>query len=306
MFRYEYLSVFHYLPNILATEENEQDVQCGEEPVLQPRYKHILQRNLHVDSKEIAGRFFTLCIHTQRALQSENVTVIELVDFTKQISLVIDNSITLANEVSAAVTIRDVFTIMQEKKYITFYKFSVLESIIKDLCTDKEKTLKKELEDYKEQFETYIKRRVCETALYFDAKFSLDENISPKEKSNLILITDSLWDRNTSLKVVLELEAKVASIFGINDIVLNLRAIEDNCLRLYYSTPPFVEDVVISMTYVQVEVLEKCGIEGIILTDLFQLTLKECELSKFHLSFLPFVNGFRLQISFIQHVYSVQ
>ena len=258
-----------------------QDVQCREEPVLPPRYKHILKRILHMDSQKIAKRFFTLCIHTQRALVSEGVAVMELVNFTSQISLVTNNSkVTLSNEVCAAVTIPDVFIIMEKKKYITFYKFSVLESIINDLCTDAENTLNKELDDYKEQFQTYIKRRVCETALYYDAKFSPGDIISPKEKCNLVLITDSTWDRNSSLEAVLELEAEVAGIFGINDIVLNLRAIEDNCLRLYYSTPPFVEDVVISMTYVQVEMLEKCGIEGI-MTELFQLTLKECE---FHLS----------------------
>ena len=299
---FEYLSVFHYFCCILATEENVQDVQCREEPVLPPRYKRILQRILHMDSQKIAKRFFTLCIHTQRALVSEGVAVIELVNFTSQIPLMTNNKVTLGNEVevSAAVTIPEVFIIMEKKKYITFYKFSVLDSIINDLCTDTEKNLNKELEDYKEQFQTYIKRRVCETALYYDAKFSPGENISPKEKSNLVLITDSNWDRNTSLEAVLELEAEVASIFGINDIVLNLRAIEDNCLRLYYSTPPFVEDVVLSMTYVQVEMLEKCGIEGIV-TDFFQLTLKECELGKFHISL-----DFFLLLVLYTALYSVQ
>ena len=277
-----------------------QDVECRDEPVLPPRYKRILQRILHMDSRKIARLFLTLCIHTQRALVSEGVAVIELVNYMSHISLVTnDSTMTLGNEVCVAGTISDVFILMEKKKYITFYKFSVLESIINDLCTDTERTLNKELEDYKDQFQIYIKRRVCESALYYDAKFYPGEIISPKEKCNLVLITDSSWDRNTSLEAVLELEAEVASIFGINDILLNLRAIEDNCLRLYYSTPPFVEDVVISMTYTQVEMLEKCGIEGI-MTDLFQLTLKECELGKFHLS----LDNFSCHLFIIMHVYS--
>lgn len=235
-----------------------------------------------MDSREIAEVFLTLCTHTQRVLHSEGVAVVELVNYTSQIFLVTnDDKMTLGNEICAAETIPKAFIVMLKKKYITFYKFSVLESIIKNLCTDIERTLNRELQEYKEKFEMYIKRRVCETALYYDAKFFPGEAISPKEKCNLVLITDSSWDRDSSLEAVLELEAKVANIFGINDIVLNLRAIEDNCLRLYYNIPPFVEDVVISMTFLQVEMLEKCGIEEII-SDLFQLTLKECELGIYH------------------------
>ena len=266
---------------ILETAEEVPEVQSREEPVLPQRYKRILQRILHMDSREIAELFLKLYMHTQRVLGSEGVAVVDLVNYTSQIFLVTnDNKMTLANEVRAAETIPKAFIVMLKKKYITFYKFSVLESIIKNLCTDTERTLNRELDEYKDKFQMYIKRRVCETALYYDAKFFPGEEISPKEKCNLVLITDSSWDRNTSLEAVLELEAKVASIFGINDIVLTLSAIEDNCLRLYYSTPPLVEDVVVSMTYVQVEMLEKCGIEGIIISDLFQLTLKECKSGK--------------------------
>ena len=269
---------------ILETAEKGLQAQSKEEPVLPQRYKRILQRILHMDSREIAEIFLKLYTRTQHVLSSEGVAVVDLVNYTSQIFLVTnDNKMTLGNEICAAESIPKAFIVMLKKKYITFYKFSVLESIIKNLCTDAGRTLNKELEDYKDRFEMYIKRRVCETALYYDAKFFPGEQIYPKEKCNLVLITDNSWDRNTSLEAVLELEAKVASIFGINDIVLNLRAIEDNCLRLYYSIPPFVEDVVISMTYTEVEMLEICGIEGI-MTDLFQLTLKECELGKFHLS----------------------
>ena len=237
--------------------------ECDDSPVLPERHKRRLLRILHKDSKKIAMHFFGLTNHTLSVLQREGTSVVEMKKYTSRVPLTKKKSTpTVADVVQPADDVHDVFRNLETKHILTFYKFTILESIIKDVCKDNEK-LKNELEEYKSHFKEYIRRRVCESSLYYSGEFRPGNTYAPKEGCNLVLITDEHWDHRSSLKAVLDLEGDVADIFDIEDFAFGLKRIEENCLRLYHSIPTEVEHMILSVKQEQVLRLIICGIAEI-------------------------------------------
>lgn len=173
------------------------------------------------------------------------------------------SSPTLGDIVGPTESMFDVILCLVKQHFITFYKFKLLESIVEIVCIDKDGKLKAKLAEYKKQFKMYIRRRVCESSLYYGARFNPEDACTPKEGCNLVLITDERWDHNATLEVLLDLECEVADIFGIKRFLLRLEAITKNCLRLYYSIPANVEHVILSIQHEQVLKLMNCGIAEI-------------------------------------------
>ena len=208
-------------------------------------------------------QFFDLSTNTLNLLETEGISVEDLKKKISRISTVKEGTSTLADVVQSKETVFDVFFTLEKQYFITFYKFSLLESIIEKVCVDNDGRLRKELEEYKVQFKVYIKRRVCESSLYYGGEFNPGDTCAPKEGCNLVLITDKTWDREASLEAVLDLEDDVADILGVEDFVLRLRRIEDNCLRLYHSIPTDVEHVILSIKHEQAQKLVSRGIAEI-------------------------------------------
>lgn len=233
-------------------------------PILPERYKRRLQRILHGDSKDIAQRFFNLSTNTLKSLVAEGTSVEDLKEHISRFSIVIgETAPTLADVVQSARKVFDVFFILEKQHYVTFYKFTILESIIENLCADNDKRLSKQLDEYKGQFKIYIRRRVCESSLYYGGEFNPGDTCELKEGCNLVLITDKNWNPEATLTAVLDLERDIAGIFGIQDFILGLKRIEENCLRLYHIIPTCVEHVILSIKQEQVVKLLSLGIAEI-------------------------------------------
>ena len=246
--------------SVVSKAEKDSDVS----PILPELYKRRLQRILHGDSKDIAEQFFNLSTNTLKLLVAEGTSVEELKEYISRFSIIMgESALTLADVVQSARKVFDVFFILEKQFFITFYKFTILESIIKNLCVDNDKRLRRQLDEYKGQFKIYIRRRVCESSLYYGAEFNPGDTCAPKEGCNLVLITDKSWNPEATLTAVLDLERDIAAIFGIQDFVLGLKRIEQNCLRLYHIIPTCVEHVVLSIKHEQVVKLISCGIAEI-------------------------------------------
>jgi len=207
--------------------------------------------------------FFGLTNHTLSVLRRESTSVVELKKYTSRVPLTKKKSTpTVADVVQPADDVHDVFIILETKHILTFYKFKLLESIIKDLCSDNAE-VRAELEEYKLHFKVYVKRRVCESSLYYGGEFNPEGTYTPKEGCNLILVTDDHWDGESSLKDILGLESAVADIFNIKKFALCLKRIEENCLQLYHTIPTCLECIVLSINQEQVQKLISCGIAEI-------------------------------------------
>ena len=190
------------------------------------------------------------------------------------------SSPTLADVVQSADDVYDVFIILKTHHFLTFYKFKILESIIEDLCSDNTEVMA-ELKEYKLYFKVYIKRRVCESSLYYGGEFNPEGTCTPKEGCNFILVTDEHWDRESSLKAVLGLESAVADIFNIKKFALCLKRIEENCLQLYHTIPTCLECIVLSINQEQVQKLINCGI-AVIYCGRCHIVLKTCKYTWFN------------------------
>lgn len=227
-------------------------------------YTRSLQRLLHKESEEITSQFFDLSRNTLKLLATEGTSVETLKEYVSLLLLFSGKSTpTLGDIVEPAKTVYEVIFILAKQHFITFYNFKILESIIEKLCNDKDGKLKTQLAEYKVQFKVYIKRRVCETCLYYGGEFNPEVACTLEEGCNLVLITDENWDHDISLKAVLDLECNVADIFGIKKFVLRLEAIESKCLQLYYSIPPDVIQVILPIKQEQALKLMRCGIAEI-------------------------------------------
>ena len=231
--------------------------------VLPERYKQQLLCMLYNESEAIAIQFFELTSRTINVLEEEGASVVKLKKYVSRFPMTKkDSTPTLADVVQPADDVDDVFCILERNHFLTFYNFKILESIIRKLCKGNVE-LKKELEEHKSHFEEYIKRRVCESSLYFGGVFTPGDACTPEEGCNLVLITDEKWDRESSLKAVLGLKKNVADIFEIKDFVFCLERIEENCLRLYYCIPTFLEIVILSIKQEQVQSLICSGVAEI-------------------------------------------
>ena len=265
--------------SVISKSEEKRDLS----PVLPEIYKRRLHRILRKDSEKICMHFFDLNMSTLNLLIAERTSVKRLKEYVSLLPLLTrKNSPTLADVVEPARKVYDVIFILIEQHFITFYKFRILESIIKRFCIDKEDKLSKELEEYKEKFKVYIKRRVCESSLYYSEDFHPGDLCTLKEGCKLILITDESWNHEASLETVLDLEDEVADIFGIERFVLDLKAIEESCLRLYHNIPPDVEHVILSIKHEQVVRLKSCGIAELHCGDC-HIVLQTCKCKCFNL-----------------------
>ena len=250
-------------------EENEADSM----PALPKRYRHRLHRILNRDSQRIAELFFLLSNSTQNALISNGVSLVKLKAYAARYPLIKKESkLTLAHIVQPADDLLNVFVILETNNIITFYKFKLLEWIIRDLCPEQ----KEELEKYKKEFRDYVKRRVSESSLYYGGAFNPGEEYALKEGCNLVLITDDIWNQETALEAVFELEEYISDVLGIEEFVLALKAIEANCLHLYHSVPSCIELYILSVIRKRAEALMEYGIVEIQCGNK-RIILKDCE-----------------------------
>lgn len=229
-------------------------------PLLSERSKRQLLHTLHKDSETTAIKFFDLTYHTVVALEKKGVSLERLKTYILLFPMTKTKSTpTVADVLQPAVDVLHVFLILKTHYFLTFYNFKILGSIIRNLCSE----LEAELEEYRLHFEEYIKRRVHESALYYGKEFNEGDTSTPSEVCDLILITDDHWGPESRLKEVLDLEKEFADILNITDIVLGLRRIEDNCLRLYHTIPSCLKCMFLSIKQEQMQRLVSCGIAEI-------------------------------------------
>lgn len=240
----------YFHPIVVTADHKESDI-------LSERNKRQLLCTLYKESETTAIKFFDLTYHTVDALERKGVTPERLKTYISLFPMTKNKSTpTIADVLESAVDVLHVFLVLKTYGFLTFYNFKILGSIIKNLCNE----LEAELEEYKLHFNEYIKRRVHESALYYGKKFHQEDTSTPSEVCDLILITDEHWGPESRLSEVFDLEKEVADILNITNIVLGLRGIEDNCLRLYYTIPSCLKYMFLSIKQEQMQQLVNCGI----------------------------------------------
>ena len=186
--------------------------------------RRILERQLYEDSQILNNHFCLLLIKTQSYLR-KNCTCKSLVASvmsTKYVRTAFKDS--SLNELKYARSTDDVICVLVEKYLLSFLHYELIDRIVTSCCNQSDE-IKDLLRNYKEKFDDYIKRRVCEASFYYDGKFKVFTGSDSKETVELVIITDENWDDYTPFLRVKQFENIIANAFRCDEIFLTLQSI---------------------------------------------------------------------------------
>ena len=184
-------------------------------------------------SEELSEEFTALHVQTQIYLRQTNCDVSSLLACVMDVRVVKKAAKVMSMcKLENATAVGGVFVTLIKMNLISYLQFSVVERIVKVLCTGSP-DLQEKLQKYKDNFQKYILRRVCDSTVYLGGKFESLTSSDSKEVVELILITDDKWNEFTPFLEVLELKDIVAQYLNINDFNLELVNISPQCLKLH-------------------------------------------------------------------------
>ena len=147
-------------------------------------------------------------------------------------------------ELKAADTIPKVFLILND--YFSFFNYHIIEHIIKELGTEKDKA---ELQRYKEDFNQYARRRIYESLPEFGP-------ISEADHADIFVKVDSHYEKYT----VAEIEGcrhKLSKILRVSSQgILRLCRVDKGCSQMMFQVPSFVQHQIFPLSKEQEKALE--------------------------------------------------
>ena len=151
-------------------------------------------------------------------------------------------------KLQAADTIPKIFLIL--KDYFSFFNYHIIEHIIKELGTKKDKD---KLQMYRYEFDRYARRRIFECQPEFGA-------VSDTDHANIFMKLDSQYDYYT----VAEVERfchKLSKILCVSSQgTLRLCLINEGCFQLTFQVPSFVQQEIFPLSREQELALEEEGV----------------------------------------------
>ena len=184
-------------------------------------------------NEELSEEFAALHVQTQIYLRETNCDVSSLLACVMDVRVVKKAAKVMSMcKLENATAVGGVFVALIKMNLISYLQFSVVERIVKVLCTGSP-DLQEKLQKYKDNFQKYILRRVCDSTVYQEGKFESLTSSDSKDVVELILITDDEWNEFTPFLNVLELKDIVAKYLNINDFNLELVNISPQCLKLH-------------------------------------------------------------------------
>ena len=192
-----------------------------------------LDRMNRTASEELSEEFAALHVQTQIYLRETNCDVSSLLACVMDVRVVKKAAKVMSMyQLENATAVGKVFVALIKMNLISYLQFSIVERVIKVLCTGSA-DLQEKLQKYKDNFQKYILRWVCDSTVYQEGKFESLTSSDSKDVVELILITDDQWNEFTPFLNVLELKDIVAKYLNINDFNLELVNISPQCLKLH-------------------------------------------------------------------------
>ena len=230
-----------------------------------------LRSRLRVESREIIFKFQQLLSTVYKSLCEHKVTVNVLV--THLLSLGALDPVskhsqkpllqTFFQELRTAGSIEDVLWVI--KDYFSFFNYHVIEHIVYGLGTGQDRT---ELQNYKEHFHRYSKRRIFECPPVYGP-------MSSRDHADLVLKVDSAYEQFT-VEELENFEYKLSRTLHVTpQSVLRLCKVEEGCLQLIFQVPSFVQQVIFPLSSEQERALAAEGVIKLTCGD-YQFAAKVC------------------------------
>ena len=238
--------------------------------------RRILECQLREDSRVLNNQFSQLLAKTQSFLL-KNCTCKKLVVCVMSMKHVKDAfKESPLNALKSAKSTDDIIYILVERDLLSFLHCYLIENIITSCC-NKSRRLKRLLKKYMKAFDEYIKRRVCETSIYYDGEFKIFTGSKSEKTVELLIITDENWNDATPFVNVKDFEIIISNAFRCNRILLNLQSIEPRCLKLRYDLIPSLVDLIFPLTLEEWNNLKSHGIAEILCRNYHYMVDKKCK-----------------------------
>ena len=239
------------------TEENQHPDDDKAAP-----FSDSVKSHIYEDSVKMVTKFSSLRIQTELYLDSITVKVTTLVTCIMDLeSITYPNQKTVFTELRVLNDVSDVFAFLVDTKLVSFLQYNIIEHIIVSFCSENE-GLTEMLKDYKDDFNKYVKRRICESSL-FEERNLIEFDGSSATSPMLVMVTDHTWNKFIPLMTAMNFRKYVVEIFGIKEFNLNLKSVDAKCLRFYFEVPSCFHELVFPLTSEQEECLWKYGIAKI-------------------------------------------
>ena len=151
-------------------------------------------------------------------------------------------------ELKAADTILKASLIIND--YISFFNYRIIEHIIKELGTKKDKA---RLQSYKEDFNQYAKRRI------FECQPELGP-VSDADHTDIFVKLDSQYD-NYTVKQIEGFRHKLSEILRVSSQgILRLCRVDKGCFQLMFQVPALVQQEIFPLSKDQERTLTVIGV----------------------------------------------
>ena len=155
-------------------------------------------------------------------------------------------------KLETADSIPKIFLIL--KDYFSFYNYHVIEHIIKELGTE---TNKAELQQYKEHFNQYAKRRIFECLPEFGP-------VSDADHADVFVKVDLQYENYTVAEIEI-FRHKLSEILRVSSQgILRLCRVEKGCFQFTFQVPTFVQQEIFPLSREQENVLKAEGVMKLI------------------------------------------
>ena len=214
-----------------------------------------LQSRLRVESGDIMRKFQHLFSTVYESLRTRNIPVDRLVTHLLSwgaFDPVYEGSQkpvfqTFSEKLQNAESIEMVLFVIRAN--FSFFNYHVIEHIVNKLGTDQDKD---ELQNYKDEFDRYSKRRVYECLPVFGS-------VSETNHADLVLKLDSVYEQFT-VEAVEDFQYRLSGILHLSRGALRLCQVGKGCFQLTFQVPSFVQQEIFPLSSEQERALVAEGV----------------------------------------------
>jgi len=151
-------------------------------------------------------------------------------------------------ELKAADTIPKVFFVL--KDYFSFFNYQIIEHIIKELGTHEDKA---RIQEYKDDFSQYAKRRIFQCLPEFGP-------ISDADHADIFVKLDSQYENYTAAEIKGFCHELSKTLCLSSQGILRLCRVDKGCIQLTFQVPSFVQQEIFPLSREQERTLEGDGV----------------------------------------------
>ena len=211
-----------------------------------------LEMQLSSETRQMITRFADFTVLTRESLDTRKVsleklkdTILSLEAFTEDIGVKLLEPHDRDN-IRKASSVAEIFITLRD--YISFFNYQIIEHLIKHHgSTDDQRRQ----EEYLESFNTFCQRSI------FEVPTKIFSN-SPCQYGRLFAL--KCTERVATLNGIQGVKERVAQVFGLQPLALQLRSIKKGCIELHFLISAAVADRILPVSPSQHSALSEIGV----------------------------------------------